>query len=65
MKFQLAQNSWAGEAPVEIRLPESWHVEYLSGQNDTLPPLTREQLMDRLAAPIGSPSLYQLAQGKR
>ncbi len=65
MKFQLAQNSWAGEAPVEIRLPESWHVEYLSGRNDTLPPLTKGQLMERLAAPIGSPSLYQLAQGKR
>ncbi len=65
MNFQLSQNSWCGDTPVEIRLPENWQVEYLAGKNDALPELTQQQIRDSLENPVGTVPLSALAKGKQ
>ena len=65
MRYTLAQNSWFGGAPAEIELPDDWDVEYCGMQADSMPPLSRREIQQRLEAPIGCPTIAQLAKGKK
>lgn len=65
MEFTLQQNAWQGFRPVTIRLPDSWEVEYHGIPGDELPPLTKEQIREKLNAPYGLPPLRELAKGRK
>ena len=53
MEITLQQNAWQGFQPVAIRLPDHWEVELHGIPGDDLPPLTKEQIRERLNAPYG------------
>lgn len=54
--------NWYGNTEMELLFPEEWPVELCGLQQS--PALSSEELASRLAQPIGSPSLSQLAKGK-
>ena len=50
MEFTMQQNAWQGFRPVTIRLPDHWEVEYHGIPGDDLPPMTKEQIKEKLMA---------------
>lgn len=64
MQLSLPQNSFQGNQPVKITLPDDWKVEYHPMPGDSMTPLTMEQIRQRIENPIGSPPLSELAKGK-
>ncbi len=65
MNFTLPQNSFQGDAPVEISLPDNWDVTLQALPGDSISPLTRDQIRRRLQTPYGSPPLEALARSAR
>ncbi len=64
MEFLLSQNSWAGEKPVNISLPDNWDVQYLAGKGDSLPIFTKEEIKAALNHTYGSKPLSEYVKGK-
>ena len=65
MKITLQQNSWQGFQPITIDLPDDWEVEYHGIPGDHCPPLTKEQIREKLNTPYGLPPLRELAKGRK
>ena len=63
MNYTLAQNSWYGNQPVTISLPDSWDVQFLDSPGDYKPALTEEQLREKFQTAVGTKPIRQLAQG--
>lgn len=65
MKFTLQQNAFQGFEPVEITLPDDWDVECHGIPGDDCPPLTREQIREKINNPYGMRPLGELAKGRK
>lgn len=65
MEITLQQNAWQGFRPVTIRLPDHWEVEYHGIPGDDLPPMTKEQIKEKLNRPYGMKPLRELARGRK
>lgn len=65
MKIELPQMRWYGDIKTEIEFPESWNVSVVGTKGDELPPLTYEQMRDKINAPVGTKKIRELAEGKR
>ncbi|MFH2125936.1 MAG: lactate racemase domain-containing protein [Pseudomonadota bacterium] len=65
MKLSLPRRLWYENDSLEIDLPEDWQVELCPMAGADHPALSREEIEAALARPVGSPSLRELARGKR
>jgi len=65
MKFKLPQRPWHGGGWLDIELPADWDVQYCPMAGYDNPPLTIEQMAACIDRPIGTPSLGELARGKK
>ncbi len=65
MKFILEQNSWYGDEPVEIELPEGWTVDYQRLPVDQLAPLTGKEIEEKISNPVASKSIRELSENKK
>jgi nickel-dependent lactate racemase len=66
-KFQIWQNAWKPwvTGSTEISFPDEWRITMHHMKADTMPGLTKEQMLDRINKPYGMPTIYELAkQGK-
>jgi nickel-dependent lactate racemase len=63
--FSVPNQKWFKEGHLHLRFPEGWEVvPCLMNGHDT-PELTRKQIEEAFAKPIGSPRLSALAKGKK
>jgi len=58
----LRTGAWYGDRPLALEFPPHWEVTVFWPA--TPPPLTDEQILERLEQPVGQPPVRQLAQGK-
>jgi nickel-dependent lactate racemase len=65
MQYILPQNMWQGFSPIAIDLPDDWDVEIHGIEADNLPPLTREQIRERINRPFGAKPLREIAKGRQ
>jgi nickel-dependent lactate racemase len=65
MRIRLPQLLWDEASDLEIDLPEDWEVELCPMRGARRPPLSVAQMAEAIGEPIGSPSLKDLARGKR
>ncbi|MCL5025753.1 MAG: lactate racemase domain-containing protein [Chloroflexi bacterium] len=63
--IKVPQNAHYEDSELELKLPDSWQVEVKEMAGDSLPPLTADQMRAILAKPIGSPTIRELARGKK
>ncbi len=61
--IELRMKAWFGDEPLALTFPDAWRVADLGPADE--PGLTAEEIRDRLARPIGTVPLRQLAKGKR
>ena len=62
MKFiQLRTMAWYGDKDVRLPVPDNWEVNLIECED--LPVLTDDDISKTFAAPIGTPTLSELAQG--
>jgi nickel-dependent lactate racemase len=64
-KIQLTINGFYGDNELELSLPAHWDVDVRNMAGHGLPGLTDDQIRERLATPIGTPPLRELARGKK
>ncbi len=64
-RIAVPQNAHYEDSELELQFPDSWQVEVKDMAGDKLPPLTRDQMREVLAKPIGSPTIKELAKGKK
>ena len=57
--------AWYGDEPLALTFPADWNVTCCRMAGADRPVLTREQMAEALAGPIGSPRLAELARGRR
>jgi nickel-dependent lactate racemase len=50
---------------IQINFPKTWDVSVVRMAGHSAPPLTDEQIQDALNNPIGSPTIRELAKGKK
>lgn len=65
MKISLPQLLWYGNTTLEIEMPDNWEVEVCPMRGAQRTPLTPEQMEAALQNPIGSPTIKELARGKK
>ena len=65
MKIGLPQLLWYGNTTLEIEMPDNWEVEVCPMRGAQRAPLTPEQMEAALLKPIGSPTIRELARGKK
>lgn len=65
MKIGLPQLLWYGNTTLEIEMPDNWEVEVCPMRGAQRAPLTPEQMEAALQKPIGSPTIRELARGKK
>jgi nickel-dependent lactate racemase len=65
MVIALPQLLWDGSSTLKIDLPDDWEVEICPMRGAHRPPLSVEQMALAIRDPIGSPSLKDLARGKK
>jgi len=56
---------WYGDKTLDLIFPDSWTVEVRRMAGEQAPPLNQDQIRERLASPIGTKPLHELAQGKK
>jgi len=56
---------WYGDTPVELLFPDGWtiHEQQMAGHGAR--PLTQPEIAEKLQHPVGSPTLRELARGRR
>jgi nickel-dependent lactate racemase len=64
MKLSLPRRLWYENDSLEIGLPDDWRVEVCPMAGAQRPALNQAEIEAALAAPLGSPRLRELAQGK-
>lgn len=65
MKLSLPRRLWYENDSLEIDLPDDWQVEYCPMAGALRTALSQEEIEAALARPVGSPTLGELARGKR
>ncbi len=65
MKFSLPQRPWHDRGWMEIDLPEEWDVQTCPMVGYEKAPLTHEKMAACINRPIGTPTLKELAKGKK
>ncbi len=63
--IRVPQNAHYEDSELELVFPESWQVEVKPMAGDGLPPLTKDQMREILSQPINSPTIKELAKGKK
>lgn len=64
MKVKLPQMRWYGDIQTEITIPENWEAEVVGTKGDELPAMTYEQMKEKVANPVGSKTIREMAEGK-
>jgi nickel-dependent lactate racemase len=65
MNITLQQNAFQGGQPVVIDVPGDWDVEIHALPGDDMPPLTHQEILEKLNHPYGMKPLRELAQGRK
>lgn len=65
MKISLPQLLWYGNTTLDIEMPDNWDVEICPMRGAQRTPLTFEQMEAAMQNPIGSPTIKELARGKK
>ncbi len=65
MKISLPELLWYGNTTLEIEVPDDWEVEICPMRGAQNTPLTIEQMEAAIQNPIGSPTIKELAKGKK
>lgn len=62
--YRVWQNAWREDprAHVELDLPDDWAVESYQMEADSLPGLSREEILERIRHPVGMPSIQEMAR---
>ena len=63
-EYKVWQNAWKENInePLIIALLDRWEVEYHNMEGDFWPPLSNEQIRDRIRNPLGSKTVRQFAE---
>jgi nickel-dependent lactate racemase len=61
-KVKVPWRAWYGDRDYKLTFPEEWDIQVLAHQG--APRLTRREIEVRLGAPIGTPPLAELAEGR-
>jgi len=64
-KVTVPTYGWYGDKPLDLIFPESWTVEVRRMAAEQAPQLTQNQIRERLASPVGTKPLHELAAGKK
>jgi nickel-dependent lactate racemase len=62
---KVPQLAWYGDSEFTIELPSSWDVTICRMKGHGRPPLTRTEIKAAFRHPIGSPTIRELAKGKK
>ena len=65
MKLSVATFAWYGDSTLNLDFPEEWKVDEHRMIGHDAPPLTDEVIRSRLANPIGSDALKELAKNRK
>jgi len=65
MKIELPQLLWYGNTTLDIDLPDDWDVQYCPMRGAKRPPMTAEQMEAAINKPLNSPTIKELAAGKK
>ena len=63
--IRLPQLAWYGARELELSLPDRWQVKFYNFAGYDLPAMRPEEIRAAIASPIGSPSIRELARGKK
>ena len=63
--FNVWQNAWKDgyEDPLDLTLPDDWSLEIHELGGDHFPPLTKDQMREKINNPIGSKTIREMAAG--
>lgn len=62
-RVELISSAWYGDSPIYLNFPSSWELIYLGNCDN--PPLSFEEMKEKVRNPIGSKPLFDLASGKK
>ncbi|MGE5453917.1 MAG: lactate racemase domain-containing protein [Methylocystaceae bacterium] len=62
--YTLPQYTWYWDGEIEISLPDEWQVDYFGLPGNQWPALSSDEIRAKIASPVGTTSLTQLATGK-
>ncbi len=65
MKLAMPKLIWDGGGEREIDFPDAWDVHFCPSRGWERPAMTDDEMRVALAAPIGTPRIRELAQGKK
>lgn len=63
--IRLPQLAWYGARELELSLPDRWQVKFYNFAGYDRPAMRPEEIRAAIASPIGSPSIRELARGKK
>ncbi len=63
--IEVPQLPWHGAKPLELALPDEWHVEVCNMAGYDRPAMNDDQIQAAIANPVGTPPIRELARGKR
>ena len=65
IRIKVPAYEWYGDDPVELQFPDGWtiHEQRMAGHDAR--PLTQAEIAEKLQRPVGSPTLRELARGRR
>ncbi|MFC1539541.1 lactate racemase domain-containing protein [Candidatus Latescibacterota bacterium] len=58
-------HDYVGEIEERLDFPKDWQIDVMKLSGENLPPLTPDQIIQRLRSPIGSKQLRDIAAGKK
>lgn len=62
--YVLPRYTWYQDGEITINLPDNWQVDYYPLPGNQWPSLSPEQISERVAKPVGTSTLLELAKGK-
>lgn len=64
IKVEVPNIPWHGDKPMILEFPDDWDVKRCKIASEEQPPLSKEEIKKAILNPIGTKSLYEIAQGK-
>lgn len=64
-KIVVRSSAWYDEKPLNLAFPRSWEVTECRMAGHNAAPLGEKEVAEKLSHPIGTPSLQELARGRR
>ena len=64
-RIRIPIKAWYGDEEMELAFPERWRVHECRMAGHDTPPLRDEQMVEALRHPIGTPTIAELARGKK